>query len=65
MDNLLLKYYCNKSGMTLSELAEKLGINYVTLNRKMNGSSDFTRQEIIDIKELLNLDSEQANKVFF
>lgn len=41
------------SGKTLSEVAELLGINLATLYRKMNGESDFYRNEIqILCKEL-------------
>lgn len=50
-------------GMTLKEVAEKLGINEATLQRKMNGDSDFYRNEIQSLCELLDL--EDPKDIFF
>lgn len=44
------------SGVSVRELAEKLGISTVTLYRKMNGESDFYREEINKICEIINTD---------
>ena len=50
---------------TVSSLAHKLNINASTLFRKINGASDFTRQEIIDIAAILNLSDDDVLDIFF
>lgn len=47
----------------LSEIADLLGINLVTLYRKMNGESDFYRNEIQLLCEILNI--ENPAEIFF
>lgn len=64
-DRYKLKYFVGARGTTLTELAKAMGINSVTLARKMNGTSDFSRKEIQDIKEYLKLTDEQALDIFF
>lgn len=51
--------------MTLTGVADKLGINAVTLNRKMNGQSDFTRAEIQELRSILCLDAHDVESIFF
>lgn len=42
-----------KKGLTLQNVADMLGINIATLYRKMNGTSDFYRNEMdILVREL-------------
>lgn len=60
-----LKYYCEIRNTTLTQLAKYLKINDATLNRKMNGSSDFYRHEIIKIKKVLNLSVSEMLEIFF
>lgn len=50
-------------GMTFKEVAKKLGINEATLQRKMNGESDFYRNEIQSLCEILDLDD--PTDIFF
>lgn len=64
-DRNRFRYYLAKRGKTQECVAEYLGINSATLYRKMTGSSDFTRQEIQDTKELLSLSDEEAMSIFF
>lgn len=52
-------------GMKMSEIAECLGINQTTLNRKINGISDFSRSEIQVLIEKLNLNTDLAVQIFF
>lgn len=47
----------------LPEIAELLGVNLVTLYRKMNGESDFYRNEIQLLCEILNI--ENPAEIFF
>lgn len=44
-------------GKTISDVAEHLKINESTLYRKINGVSEFSRDEIQNICIFLNLDS--------
>ncbi len=52
-------------GIKRVELAEKLGISYNTLTKKLNGSREFTINEIFGIKEILNMDAKLCADVFF
>lgn len=65
MNALLLEYLAKAKGITIRELAEKIGVNQATFYRKKKGISDFTREEIKQIKDLLDLDNAQVDKVFF
>ena len=60
-----LIYYCSINHKSLKELANELGISQVTLYRKLRGDSDFYRYEIIKIKEILRLSTEEINEIFF
>lgn len=52
-------------GDTLESLANYLNIAYQTLSKKMNGHVDFTRTEILKIKQRYNLSAEQVDNIFF
>lgn len=65
MDKDLLRYYCSRHGMTLDDLAKRLDMSETTLYRKLRGDSDFYRGEIIEIKEILDLDPSAVNCIFF
>lgn len=54
-----------QEGYTLDVISKELEINSATLYRKMNGKSDFTRQEIQAIRMFLNLDDVSTNEIFF
>lgn len=54
-----------RKGMTLEEVAKAIGINYVSLHRKINGTSDFYRGEIEKIIHLLGLSGEDVLRIFF
>lgn len=45
-----------EKGKTVQEVADFLGINVTTLYRKMNGESDFFREEIQKLREFLSLE---------
>lgn len=51
------------NNLKLPEIAELLGVNLVTLYRKMNGESDFYRNEIQLLCEILNI--ENPAEIFF
>lgn len=46
-----------EKGKTIADVAEYLGINESTLYRKINGTSEFSRDEIQNICAFLELDS--------
>ena len=52
-------------GDTQSDLAEALEISLSTFNYKLNGKSEFTRDEIQKIKERYNLTAEEIDEIFF
>ncbi|WP_455089575.1 helix-turn-helix domain-containing protein [Peptoanaerobacter stomatis] len=47
------------------DIADCLGINVTTLYRKINGESDFFREEIQKICKFLSLKTEEKEKIFF
>lgn len=65
MDALLLKYFREKHGDTHARLAAALGVTDKTLQRKQNGSSEFTLSEIRAIIERYKLTTAEAWQVFF
>ena len=54
-----------EAGMTIEMMADKLGINASTLSRKLKGTTEFTRKEIRAIRDLLGLDSDDVDSIFF
>lgn len=50
-------------GYTLKKYANFLGINVVTLHRKLSGDSDFKRNEIIKSREIFG--TELTEMIFF
>lgn len=65
MNLLLLKSKMVEKGITDQELSSLLGINQATLFRKKNGTSDFYRNEIKVIKEVLDLTDRDIDLIFF
>lgn len=61
----LFKAKLAEKGVTLREISVVMGCNEATLYRKMQGKSDFTRNEIQLIKQKLNLTSEEVELIFF
>jgi len=54
-----------ENGKTRNDLAAALGIDNATLFRKLNGSSDFKRNEIETARNFLNLSVNEAEAIFF
>lgn len=65
MNKRYLEAEMKRYGDTGSTLAEALGISEVTLSRKKNGESDFTRGEMAVIKNRYNLTAELVDVIFF
>ena len=64
-DKNLFKYFIARANKTFGSTAAFLGINEATLYRKSNGISDFTREEIQQLKRFLGLTDQEAMQVFF
>ncbi|HZJ90631.1 MAG TPA: helix-turn-helix transcriptional regulator [Oscillospiraceae bacterium] len=64
LDRARFKYHCMKANVSLEAVAHHINVNPATLTRKMNGQSDFTRTEIVKIRDYLNLSVEDAEAVF-
>lgn len=61
----LLKYHIAKSNIKAIDLVKIMGISESTYYRKVNGNSEFTRNEIQAIKDTLNLSMDDVGKIFF
>ncbi len=62
-DEIAFRYFLAKKGKTLQDIATTLGISKVTLYRKINGESDFFRDEIAKCCEVLG--KENMQEIFF
>ena len=54
-----------EKGISKNDIASAMGIDNATLYRKLNGDSDFKRQEIEVVKSFLGLSIEEAEAIFF
>lgn len=52
-------------GTTLEQFAGEVGISLSAIRRKINEDTQFTREEIEKICELLNLTNEELLEIFF
>jgi transposase len=52
-------------GMSTEDVAKVIGCNVGTLYRKLNGTSDFTRNEIQLFKAAFHLSAEEVEQIFF
>lgn len=65
MNAALFKYYVARAGLTLMKVSEILGIDVSTLHRKITGITDFTRAEVLLLRQCLQLSLEESEKLFF
>ena len=67
MNSALLKGKMKENSMTQGQLADKVGISLSRFNAKLNRTSgaEFTLGEVLAIKQVLNLDSEMVDRIFF
>lgn len=62
----LLKKAINESGIKISAILEKMNIKaYSTLRAKIENKREFTASEIKKLCEILNLNGEQCDAIFF
>ena len=61
----LLKAQIALKGKNVSEIVKILKISKSAWYRKIRGKSDFTRQEICILMDLLEIETDKAMKIFF
>ncbi len=61
----LLKAKIIEAGTSVKELCNELSVCEATFYRKISRNGDFTRHEIKQLVDLLNLSNEERNKIFF
>lgn len=65
-DTELLKTIIGESGFKLSFLAEKvLGLTPYGFSKKLNGINEFKQSEIVKLCEVLHIDEDCRNRIFF
>lgn len=64
-DTLLLKSYLVRHEMTYKELADKLGLSYQSIWKKINNEVPFRSTEISKITKELGLTAEEMKSIFF
>ena len=65
-DTLLLKEKIASSGLRIGFIANRLGIERTTLWKKVNNERSFKQNEIMQMCELLRIDSlEEKERIFF
>lgn len=65
MDMYKLKYYMGRNGDTQSDLAKALGLPQSALSARMNGHTDFRKNEIDEIRKRYDLSFEELQAIFF
>lgn len=62
---LKIKARLVEKNLKQSDLAKRLGISTQSLNRKLNGLSDFRLSELEEIAKILDIDEHQYREYFF
>lgn len=65
IDKRLLLSEIKLMGTTVKDMCSAIGITPPSFYRKLNGRSDFYRDEIIAIRDYLNLSEEKTRLIFF
>ena len=60
----LLEQKIKDSGLKLTYIADRLGVVWITLRRKLDGESEFKQSEIVVLKDLLQLTDEDTKAIF-
>lgn len=64
VDIAILKDKMKESGMTTVAIAEKSGMDRVTLYNRLNGKGEFTASEIVGLTSTLRLSKPDRDKIF-
>ena len=59
-----LKGKVAEQGKNQKELMDTLGLKYVAINKKFNGKTKFTTEEISKIKDVLSLTNDEVVEIF-
>lgn len=65
MDYNELKAQIVRKGFNVKSLAHKIGISHSAFHRKLKGTSEFDREEISNLSNLLELTPGDVYKIFF
>lgn len=65
INTALLKGVLTANNMSVLDLGRSLGLAQVTIYRKVNGQRQFTVGELYRIKELLGLDHDMIDRIFY
>ena len=65
IDTKLLDDAIERSGLRTSYISEKLGITRQAFDRKRKGFTAFRQSEVYVMCDLLKLNDEQGNEIFF
>ena len=60
----LLKECIKDSGMKMNAIAEKSGVNRVTLYSRLNGIGEFTATEIVGLASALHMTDALRDRIF-
>ena len=61
----LLRQKIYQSGYRIRYIADKLGISYPTLQSRIDGETEFKSDEVIILKELLQLTEDEVIEIFY
>jgi len=64
-DTNLLRAKIDLSGYKLKWIAERCGITYAGLLKKINNETEFKASEMYVLKDLLNIDSDEFESIFY
>lgn len=64
-DCVLLKQRIDESGISISFIADKIGISRETLYNKLCGKTEFKVSEVSTLARLLRLTPKEVDKIFF
>lgn len=65
MNMNLLRAQMALKGKKINDISKILKISKSALYRKLNGKSDFTRKEICELMDFLEIETEKAMEIFF
>ena len=60
-----LKIIIKIIGIRRQDLAQKLGMSYSNLTRKLNGQSEFSIKEVLELQKVIGLDADLCSDIFF
>lgn len=61
----LFKKHCAINGISIQEIADKLGITKQAMYKKLQNKAEFKQSQIALIIEYLNLNDSECNAIFF